>query len=82
MKQADLLRARGYWPAAEVAARCGLDPSTIYLWLREGKVEGLRVPDAPRGRHYVAVASVIAHLGEASAKALGFAPPEGDPRVP
>lgn len=72
MKQAEIMRQKGYLLAAEVARRCGIDTATVYRWIAEGSVREIRMA----GRyHYVDVRSVVAHLGHDAAVALGLIAP-------
>lgn len=67
-KQADMMRAKGYMPAPEVATRLGHDVTAIYRMIEAGKITGLKVG----GRRYVLYSSLVAHLGKDAAKALGL----------
>jgi len=67
----DMMAARGFLSAREVAKRCGHSPSTVYRWVDDGTVEGERVGS----QRFVKLSSVIKHLGPAAARMLGLLEP-------
>jgi transposase len=63
---------RGFVSVQAAAALCHRSVYTIYRWLADGKVEGLR--DA--GTYFVAYRSLYNHVGEEAAKALEMPAPK------
>ncbi len=68
-KQTEMMEANGWIPASQAADAVGVNVTTIYRWIEEGKVEGTK----PSNRWYVKVASLAAKVGQATAEAAGLA---------
>ena len=61
------LRKRGYHLCSEVAQRLGVHKTTLYRWIRDGRIEALDF----NGAYYVEWNSLVKHLG-AVANVLGL----------
>lgn len=62
MSQSEMMQAKGFLLAAEVARRAGKDLSTIYRWIKTGKIKAVHV----EGRFwFLEESSVAAFLGPA-----------------
>jgi predicted Rossmann fold nucleotide-binding protein DprA/Smf involved in DNA uptake len=66
----ELMHARGYLHAVEVARRLNVRVNMVYTWLARGKIEGEVVCHR---RRYVLVSSLVAHVGPSVAQAAGLA---------
>lgn len=67
-RQAEMMRARGFMAAAEVARRIGRTTQSVYALIESGQVQGVRV-----GRSWYAdVKSLAAYLGPDAARMFGF----------
>lgn len=62
------MRRGGFLLVAEAARKISMTPHTIYRWIADGKVEGLR----EGYRRYVRWSSVLKHLGRDAAKLRGL----------
>lgn len=69
------LRRRGYHLCSEVAQRLGVHKTTLYRWIRDGRIEALDF----NGAYYVEWKSLVNHLGEV-ADVLGLTK-EADAKV-
>jgi hypothetical protein len=68
VKQSDIMRAKGYLPAPEVARLIGRDVTTIYDLIERKELNGFQV-----GRSwYVEAKSVAVYLGPAASKLFGL----------
>lgn len=68
IKQSELMRAKGYVPAPEVARRIGRDVTTVYDLIQRKELRGMQV-----GRSwYVEAKSVTEYLGPEASKLLGI----------
>lgn len=67
-KSARGLAVDGYLKAMEVSAKTGMNVTTIYRWIDAGKVKGM----TSAGHRYVEIESLIKHLGEEAAAAVGL----------
>lgn len=61
------LRKRGYYLCSEVAQKLGVHKTTLYRWIRDGRIEALDF----NGAYYVEWDSLVKHLGEV-ASVLGL----------
>jgi excisionase family DNA binding protein len=66
-------RARGYITVADALRIAPVAVATMYRWLNEGKVRGVRVG----GSRYIHKASLVAYLGTDTMEALAAPVPEG-----
>ncbi len=71
----ELLREKGWVPATEAADLLGCHPTSIYKYIKLGKVVSTKVG----GSHFVTIASIREFLGDAAEAMLGpEGPNEGD----
>jgi hypothetical protein len=69
MRKIDLMMAaKGLLPATQMAARVGVSVFTIYRWVNEEKVKGMKM----QGHWYVDRNSMIEYLGLEAANMLGL----------
>lgn len=64
------MRGRGLLLVAEAARKIGVAPQTIYRWISDGKVVGMR----EGYRRFVLWQSVLKHLGRDAVRARGYTP--------
>lgn len=65
--QVALMRSRGYILAKKLSDALGVNHSTVYRWITDGKVKDKKI-----GRfHYVEIGSLIQHLGADAVLTLG-----------
>lgn len=55
------MRQRGYVPSTEAANRVGVHKSTLYRWIRDGRIESVDF----NGAYFIRWESVVEHLGKA-----------------
>lgn len=67
MSQRHLMEEKGFLLASEVARRIGKQPSTIYRWIDDGKIQAVRVQNR---FWYVEKGSLITYLGPEAAGAI------------
>ncbi len=60
----------GYIPAPEAAKKIGVHVITVYRWLSDGEVHGMKVC----GRHFITRESLTAKVGKRAAVVFGVEP--------
>jgi excisionase family DNA binding protein len=66
------MRTQGYLAVAEVAAKLDIHIGSVYRWVSDGDVTGVKVG----GKSYISRTSLIEKIGLPTARAFGFTLPE------
>lgn len=65
------LRAKGYIPAAEIAAKFGIHINSVYRWIAEKEVTSVKIGN----KRYVMRDSLVKKVGVVAAEAVGLLAP-------
>lgn len=64
------LRDKGYVPASDIAAKMGVHIGTVYRWIADKEVVGVKLGN----RRFILLMSVIKKIGVETARVYGFLP--------
>lgn len=77
-KQDKMLAAKGYLPARTVAEKMNRNITTVYRWLDDGNVQGVKII----GDRYVNVLSLVKYIGVQESVLLGLITQDEANKIP